>query len=140
MSNDVSAAHAAIEIIPCASPNQNTAAPASTHYQDRKVFQSKLSKLTFCCRHRRTHDRSDGAESGLPLSGEDEDEFSSEDHLGSLEDASPQSDGGYMSTSLGSLSQNNHALSNGGLTHTTTFNPLQTLSMPMTISTPSGAI
>ncbi|KAI0191419.1 hypothetical protein EV127DRAFT_65146 [Xylaria flabelliformis] len=93
-----------------------------------------------CYRHRRTHDRGDGAESGLPLSGEDEDEFSGEDHLGSLEDASPQSEGSYMATSLNSLSQNNHALSNGAMTHTTAFNPLQTLSMPMTMSTPSGAI
>ncbi|RYC64049.1 hypothetical protein CHU98_g2174 [Xylaria longipes] len=95
-----------------------------------------FKRLEHLKRHRRTHDRGDGAESGLPLSGEDEDEFSGEDHLGSLEDASPQSEGGYMTTSLNSLSQN-HALSNGGMTHTTAFNPLQTLSMPMTMSTPS---
>ncbi|TGJ83852.1 hypothetical protein E0Z10_g4933 [Xylaria hypoxylon] len=89
---------------------------------------------------RRTHDRGEGAETGLQLSGEDEDDFSSEDHLGSLEDASPQSEGGYMPTSLHSMSPNNHGLSNGVMTHASAFNPLQTLSMPMTMSTPSGAI
>ncbi|KAI0118848.1 hypothetical protein GGR51DRAFT_554538 [Nemania sp. FL0031] len=122
MSNDVSAAYTAIENNLSASPSHNT---SINSLPGPEGLETELS---------------DGVESGLPLSGEDEDEFSSEDHLGSLEDASPQSEGGYMSASLSSLTQNNHALSNGGMTHTTTFNPLQTLSMPMTISTPSGAI
>ncbi|KAI0857974.1 STE like transcription factor [Xylaria cubensis] len=115
-----------------------------THTQERPYIcphcNKAFSRSDNLAQHRRTHDRGDGAESGLPLSGEDEDEFSGEDHLGSLEDASPQSEGSYMATSLNSLSQNNHALSNGAMTHTTAFNPLQTLSMPMTMSTPSGAI
>ncbi|KAJ3562686.1 hypothetical protein NPX13_g8472 [Xylaria arbuscula] len=99
-----------------------------------------FKRLEHLKRHRRTHDRGEGAETGLQLSGEEEDEFSSEDHLGSLEDASPQSEGGYIPSSLNSLSPNHHGLPNGGMTHTTSFNPLQTLSMPMTMSTPSGAI
>ncbi|RWA12067.1 hypothetical protein EKO27_g3028 [Xylaria grammica] len=99
-----------------------------------------FKRLEHLKRHRRTHDRGEGAETGLQLSGEDEDEFSSEDHIGSLEDASPQSESGYMPTSLHSMSPGNHGLSNGVMTHTAAFNPLQTLSMPMTMSTPSGAI
>lgn len=115
-----------------------------THTQERPYIcphcNKAFSRSDNLAQHRRTHDRGDGVENGLHLSGEDEDDFSSEDHLGSLEDASPQSEGGYISSSINSLAQNNHALSNEGMTHSTTFNPLQTLSMPMTISTPSGAI
>ncbi|KAI3336764.1 STE like transcription factor [Xylariaceae sp. AK1471] len=118
-----------------------------THTQERPYTcphcSKAFSRSDNLAQHKRTHDRGDGAEGGLPLSGEEDDEYSGEDHLGSLEEASPQSEGGYMPTSLNSLTSsipNHHALSNGGMTHTTSFNPLQTLSMPMTISTPSGAI
>ncbi|KAI0804089.1 STE like transcription factor [Xylaria sp. FL0064] len=115
-----------------------------THTQERPYIcphcNKAFSRSDNLAQHRRTHDRGEGAETGLQLSGEEEDEFSGEDHIGSLEDASPQSDSGYMPTSLNSLSPNHNGLSNGGMTHTTSFNPLQTLSMPMTMSTPSGAI
>ncbi|KAI0435135.1 STE like transcription factor [Xylaria sp. FL1042] len=115
-----------------------------THTQERPYIcphcNKAFSRSDNLAQHRRTHDRGEGAETGLQLSGEEEDEFSSEDHIGSLEDASPQSESGYMPASLNSLSPNNNGLSNGGMTHTTSFNPLQTLSMPMTMSTPSGAI
>ncbi|KAI1310998.1 STE like transcription factor [Xylaria venustula] len=115
-----------------------------THTQERPYIcphcNKAFSRSDNLAQHKRTHDRGEGADAGLPLSGEDEDEFSSEDHLGSLEDASPQSENGYMPASLNSLSPNSHGMSTGGMTHTTAFNPLQTLSMPMTMSTPSGAI
>ncbi|KAI8634798.1 STE like transcription factor [Xylariaceae sp. FL1651] len=119
-----------------------------THTQERPYIcphcNKAFSRSDNLAQHKRTHDRGDGVESGLPLSGEDEDDFSGEDHLGSLEEASPQSENGYMPTSLNSLgslasTSNGHGLSHGVM-HASAFNPLQTLSMPMTISTPSGAM
>ena len=94
-------------------------------------------------RHRRTHERGDGAEGGLPLSGEEEEEFSGEDQLGSIDEASPTSEGGYVSGSLNSVAnsaQPNNGLATGNMTHGPAFNPLHTLSMPMTMSTPTGAM
>lgn len=104
--------------------------------------QQGLMKM---CRHKRTHDRGDGGE-GLNLSGEDEEEYSGEDHLGSLGDASPNSDAGYVTTSLNSVANSTPPTSNGSMGGPTTsmpssqshFNSLQTLSLPMTISTPQN--
>lgn len=91
-------------------------------------------------RHKRTHDRGDGTEGNLNLSGEDEEEYSGEDQLGSLEEASPSSEGGYVPASLNSMAHGGTPTSNGmgpgtSMPHAT-FNSLQTLSMPMTISQP----
>lgn len=95
-------------------------------------------------RHKRTHDRGDGGD-GLNLSGEDEEEYSGEDQLGSLGDASPNSESGYVTTSLNSVANSTPPTSNGsmGSNHShnmpssqSHFNSLQTLSMPMSISTP----
>ncbi|RYP22238.1 hypothetical protein DL765_001752 [Monosporascus sp. GIB2] len=97
-----------------------------------------FKRLEHLKRHKRTHERGDGAEGGLSLSGEEEEEFSGEDHLGPLEEASPTSEGGYVSTSLNSVA--NSAQPNGNMTHGPAFNPLHTLSMPMTMSTPTGAM
>lgn len=98
--------------------------------------------LTDGHRHKRTHDRGDGAD-GLNLSGEDEEEYSGEDQLGSLGDASPNSEAGYVTTSLNSVANSTPPTSNGSLgssnsisTSQANFNSLQTLSMPMAISTP----
>ena len=77
-------------------------------------------------------------EGGLPLSGEEEEDFSGEDQLGSLEEASPTSEGGYIPASLGSVTSG-HDLG-GAMSNAPSFNPLQTLSMPMTMSTPTGAM
>lgn len=71
------------------------------------------------------------------MSGEEDEEFSGEDQLGSLEEASP-TDGGFVSSSLNSIA--NHQ---GGLTAPATITPgqtysnsngLQTLSMPMSLT------
>lgn len=97
-------------------------------------------------RHKRTHDRGDGAD-GLNLSGEDEEEYSGEDLHGSLGDASPNSEGGYVTTSLNSVANsiNTPPTSHGSMgssnsNHMTSsqphYNSLQTLSMPMSITTP----
>ena len=91
-------------------------------------------------RHKRTHEREDGGEGPLNLSGEEEEEFSGEDHLGSLEEASPTSESAYVTGSL------NSAVQQGGLAPPATIMPsqtygnnsLQTLSMPMTVSQPGS--
>ncbi|RYP65706.1 hypothetical protein DL770_008953 [Monosporascus sp. CRB-9-2] len=103
-----------------------------------------FKRLEHLKRHKRTHERGDGAEGGLSLSGEEEEEFSGEDHLGPLEEASPTSEGGYVSTSLNSVANsgqpNGNGLATSNMTHGSAFNPLHTLSMPMTMSTPTGAM
>lgn len=91
-------------------------------------------------RHKRTHDREDGGEGNFNLSGEDEEEYSGEDQLGSLEEASPNSEHAYVTGSLNAVA--NSASANGnhmpGSAPTQTYNSLQTLSMPMTISQPAA--
>jgi transcription factor STE12 len=79
------------------------------------------------------------------LSGEEEDDYSGEDHLGSLEEASPNSESGYMHTSLNGVAHGHGNATNNGMMPATsmsqpTFNSLQTLSMPMTMSTPASAM
>ncbi|KAK6952925.1 Transcription factor mst12 [Daldinia eschscholtzii] len=101
-----------------------------------------FKRLEHLKRHKRTHDRSEGAESNLPLSGEEEEDFSGEDQLGSLEEASPNSEPGYAPSSLNSMATSiptSNGLSGNGMTQSA-FNTLQTLSMPMTMSTPTGAM
>ncbi len=100
----------------------------------------RLTKL-FSFRHKRTHDRGDGVEGGLSLSGEDEEDYSGEDQLGSLgEEASPTSENGYATSSLNSMAHEvahgSHGIPN--MASAPTFNSLQTLSMPMTISQPQA--
>jgi transcription factor STE12 len=93
------------------------------------------------CRHKRTHDRSDGGD-GSFNSGEEEEQYSGEDQLDSLEDASPTSEGGYVAASLDAAINGNAATSAGANPASATrpqpqtFNSLQTLSMPMTMSQP----
>lgn len=111
--------------------------------------------MLFLCRHKRTHDRNDGAE-GSVNSGEEEEQYSGEDQLSSLDDASPTSENGYVTGSLDAVvngnsnssntnNTNNATSSSGaapsnsqGMGQTQTFNSLQTLSMPMTISQPQA--
>ncbi|OAA55611.1 sexual development transcription factor [Niveomyces insectorum RCEF 264] len=96
-----------------------------------------FKRLEHLKRHKRTHDRSENGEGGFPLSGEEEEEYSGEDQLGSVEEASPTSENGYVTASLNSVV-------NSGMTPTSnanassSFNSLQTLSMPMTISQPQA--
>lgn len=97
-------------------------------------------------RHKRTHDRDDAAD-GLNLSGEDEEEYSGEDHIGSLGDASPNSDAGYITTSLNSVAvstpTSHGSLGSGGMPTSQAHhfnNSLQTLSMPMAISQPHAVM
>lgn len=58
-------------------------------------------------RHRRTHDRSDGSDGTYGNYSGEEEEYEGEDQLGSLEEASPNSENGFLPTSL---PQNFHSL------------------------------
>lgn len=99
--------------------------------------------LTSDNRHKRTHDRADGGEGVLVLSAEEEDELSGEDHLGSLEEASPTSESSYLPSSLNGMANGSNmssTMATGGMNHSNAFNSLQTLSMPMQMSQPTGAM
>jgi len=52
-------------------------------------------------RHRRTHDRGDGSDANYHYSGEEEEyEGENEDQLAALEEASPNSENGFLPTSM----------------------------------------
>lgn len=125
------------------SRNAAFTAQHSTSLSHCETMYQQTETNSLLTRHKRTHDRGDGAEGGFPLSGEEEEDYSGEDQLGSLEEASPNSEGGYMHTSLNGVARGTPT-SNGMMPATTmsqpTFNSLQTLSMPMTMSTPAGAM
>ncbi|SPO00502.1 probable transcription factor [Cephalotrichum gorgonifer] len=86
-----------------------------------------FKRLEHLKRHKRTHDRPEGGADGSSynLSGEEEEEYSGEDQLGSMEEASPTSEHAYAHTSL-------NAVANGSVANPTSmpsaYNSLQTLS------------
>jgi transcription factor STE12 len=117
-----------------------------THTQERPYtcpYCSKaFSRSDNLAQHKRTHDRNDGAEGNFN-SGEEEEQYSGEDQLSSLDDASPTSENAYVAGSLDAAVNSNNAPSshttspaNQSHPQTQTFNSLQTLSMPMTMSQP----
>jgi len=118
-----------------------------THTQERPYIcpycSKAFSRSDNLAQHKRTHDRGEGGEGGFNLSGEDDDEYSGEDHLGSLEEASPTSERGYVTASLSSAANGGPNPSNSRHPATTmasakAYNSLQTLSMPMTMSQPQA--
>jgi transcription factor STE12 len=123
--------------------SSSIAQPSESTKTEPKTLQRPRLIMIFRNRHKRTHDRGDGVEGGFNLSGEDEEEYSGEDQLGSLEEASPTSEHGYVPASLNSAVNGTSPTSNGmastsALAHSQSFNSLQTLSMPMTISHPQA--
>lgn len=118
-----------------------------THTQERPYIcpycSKAFSRSDNLAQHKRTHGREDGAEGNFNLSGEEEEEYSGEDHLGSLEEASPTSEASYVPTSLNAVANGTPPSSHVTLPTTAamaqpTFNSLQTLSMPMTMTTPQA--
>lgn len=116
-----------------------------THTQEKPYIcphcSKAFSRSDNLAQHKRTHSREDGGEGSFNLSGEEEEEFSGEDQLGSLEEASP-SDAAYVSTSLNgaandAMSCSSHGNNSHRMSQAQTFNNLQTLGMPMTISHPA---
>jgi len=81
-----------------------------THTQERPYIcphcNKAFSRSDNLAQHRRTHDRSDGSEGPYSYSGEEED-YEGEDQLGSLEEASPNSENGYLPTTM---SQSYHGM------------------------------
>ncbi|KXJ94630.1 STE like transcription factor-domain-containing protein [Microdochium bolleyi] len=116
--------------------------PTKSHSCPIPTCGRLFKRLEHLKRHKRTHDRADGGEGGLVLSGEEEEELSGEDQLGSLEEASPTSESSYLPSSLNGISNgpSMSTMTTGGMTHGPTFNSLQTLSMPMQMSQPTGAM
>jgi len=110
----------------------------SSHRSKLCIEEAIANKSSY--RHKRTHDRGDGVEGPFNLSGEDEEDYSGEDQIGSLEDASPTSEGSYVPASLNSAVNGSTPPSNGmgQMSHANSFNSLQTLSMPMTMSQPQA--
>jgi len=127
---------------PFAKPSHHAAHYHMTTRASVDGLEHRLTRYLF--RHKRTHDRGEAGEGGLTLSGEEEEDYSGEDHLGSLgEEASPTSENSYVTNSLNSIAHGNIPTSGGighvpNMTNAPTFNSLQTLSMPMTISQPQA--
>uniref|UniRef100_L2FLE8 Ste12-like transcription factor n=1 Tax=Colletotrichum fructicola (strain Nara gc5) TaxID=1213859 RepID=L2FLE8_COLFN len=96
-----------------------------------------FKRLEHLKRHKRTHDRGENGEAALNFSGEEEEEYSGEDQLGSLEEASPSSENAYVTASMNGAVNSSSTPTSAGMAPAPTFNSLQTLSMPMTISQPA---
>ncbi|GKT80961.1 STE12-like transcription factor [Colletotrichum tofieldiae] len=109
-----------------------------THTQERPYIcpycSKAFSRSDNLAQHKRTHDRGENGEAALNFSGEEE-EYSGEDQLGSLEEASPNSENAYVTASLNGVANGSTPPTSNGMAQS--FNSLQTLSMPMTISQPA---
>jgi transcription factor STE12 len=115
-----------------------------THTQEKPYIcphcSKAFSRSDNLAQHKRTHSREDGGEGVLNLSGEEDEEFSGEDPLGSLEEASPTSEHGYVPGSLSSMvgDASHPSMVHGSMAPTQQYNSMQALSMPMTISQPTA--
>ncbi|KAL0931894.1 ste12-like transcription factor [Colletotrichum truncatum] len=112
-----------------------------THTQERPYIcpycSKAFSRSDNLAQHKRTHDRGENGEAALNYSGEEEEEYSGEDQLGSLEEASPTSENAYVTASLNGVANSSSTPTSAGMAPSASYNSLQTLSMPMTISQPA---
>ncbi|KAG6019074.1 hypothetical protein E4U41_003413 [Claviceps citrina] len=114
-----------------------------THTQEKPYIcphcSKAFSRSDNLAQHKRTHSREDGGDGSFNLSAEEEEEYSGEDQLGCLEEASPSSDSAYVTGSHhDAVHETTVSLNHGNSSHhmgqTQSFNSLQTLSMPMPMS------
>ncbi|KAH6611023.1 transcription factor stea [Trichoderma cornu-damae] len=112
-----------------------------THTQEKPYIcphcSKAFSRSDNLAQHKRTHSREDGGEGSLHLSAEEEEEFSGEEHLGSVEEASPTSESAFVPGSINAVISSGTVSPQTTMTSSHNFNSLQTLSMPMTISQPT---
>jgi transcription factor STE12 len=72
----------------------------SLHHYYLRIISLKHHTNSSSYRHRRTHERSDGSDGAYGSYSGEEEEYEGEDQLGSLEEASPNSENGYLPTTM----------------------------------------
>ncbi|KAL2752474.1 hypothetical protein ACRALDRAFT_2112460 [Sodiomyces alcalophilus JCM 7366] len=110
-----------------------------THTQEKPYIcphcNKAFSRSDNLAQHKRTHDRGDSTDAPVNYSGDKEEDVVSEDQLPSQEESSPLSENGYANTGLNVMTH--EGPQSTGVTTEQTYNSLQTLSMPMTLSHPA---
>ncbi|KAG6140452.1 hypothetical protein E4U34_002798 [Claviceps purpurea] len=114
-----------------------------THTQEKPYIcphcSKAFSRSDNLAQHKRTHSREDGGEGFSNMSAEEDEEYSGEDQLACLEEASPSSDTAYATSSLNgnshdTMATSNHATHSHHMGQSQSFNSLQNLGMPMAMS------
>ncbi|CAK7264266.1 Transcription factor mst12 [Sporothrix epigloea] len=107
--------------------------PPKTHLCPIPSCGRLFKRLEHLKRHKRTHERGDRGDATSPNPGEDEEEYSSEDQLGSAEEATSSTEGRYVASPADSAIKS-------GLTPTSApqaandFGSLQASKIPMAVS------